>query len=282
MKLIRFGESGAERPGLVDDGGNLRDASAIVDDWRDDNLGDAALDKVRAVNPADLPPVAAGVRLGAPTAGIGKIVGIGLNYRAHAAETGAAIPEEPIIFLKSPTAACGPNDDIILPRGASKTDWEVELAVVIGKGGKNIGEADALDHIAGCCVGLDISERAFQLERGGQWCKGKSADTFAPLGPWLVTRDEIADPDALDLSLDLNGERMQSGNTADMIFPLARLIARVSDYMTWCPGDILFTGTPPGVGMAQKPPRYLRPGDALRAAIDGLGELRCKVAAVSG
>jgi 2-keto-4-pentenoate hydratase/2-oxohepta-3-ene-1,7-dioic acid hydratase in catechol pathway len=280
MQLARFGEVGEEKPGIfIAADGTLRDAGEAVGDWRGDTLGDDALDNIRRINAADLPVVGdAKTRLGAPVAGVGKIVGIGLNYRAHAAEAGVAPPAEPIIFLKSPTAINGPHDDIVLPRGAAKADWEVELAAVIGKGGKNIAEADALSHIAGYCVGLDISERAFQLERGGQWTKGKSADTFAPIGPHLVTRDEIAAPGALDLSLDINGEPKQRGNTADMIFPLARLIACVSEYMTWKPGDILFTGTPPGVGMAQTPPRYLRPGDKIRARIDGLGELQCKIA----
>lgn len=276
MKIVRYGERGEEKPGIMDGEGKLRDASSVVADWRGEALGAASLAKI---NPAQLPLVGGDVRFGAPVAGIGKIIGIGLNYREHAAESGMALPEDPIIFLKATSAVNGPNDDIILPRGAEKADWEVELGVVIGKGGKNIRRADAMGHIAGYVLANDISEREFQLRRGPQWTKGKSADTFAPLGPWMATRDEIPDPQDLQLQTDLNGKTMQSGSTADMHFGVEELIARVSSYMSLQPGDIMITGTPPGVGFGQKPPRYLRPGDSLRMRITGLGEQNARVVA---
>lgn len=276
VKLARYGEKGKEKPGVFGADGVLRDASAFADDWRGAALGDEFLAQLR---PDDLPPVPGSPRLGAPVATPGKIVCIGLNYRLHAAESGLPPPEDPIIFMKSPTALNGPDDDILLPRGSTNTDWEVELAVVIGKGGKYISQKDALSHVAGYCTANDVSEREYQLKRGTQWTKGKSADTFAPLGPWLVTRGEIADPQNLELELLLNGARMQAGNTGDMIFSVAELIARASEYFSWTAGDVMLTGTPPGVGMAQKPPRFLRAGDSLTVRIGGLGEQNSAVAA---
>lgn len=272
MKLVRYGEKGREKPGLIDGAGLLRDASAVVDDWCGATFGAAA-----AINADDLPAVAGAPRLGVPLAGVGKLVGIGLNYRAHAAEAGLSPPTDPIIFLKATSAINGPNDDIILPRGSGKTDWEVELAVVIGVGGKYIKQEDALSHVAGYCIVNDLSEREYQIERGTQWTKGKSADTFAPLGPWLVTRDEVPDPQQLQLELLLNGERMQKGHSGDMIFSVAELISRVSEYMSWQPGDVMITGTPPGVGLGQKPPRFLCAGDVLTLRIGGLGEQHAAV-----
>ena len=282
MKMVRYGLPTAETPGVVDKNGILRDATELAGEWRDwrvESLEDDSLAKIRDYDFTTLPPAPADSRLGPPVAGVRKILGIGLNYRAHAAESGMAPPEDPIIFHKPVTSLCGPNDDIVLPRGGHKTDWEIELAVVIGVGGKHIAEGDALNHVAGYCVGNDVSERAFQLERGPQWAKGKGADTFAPLGPWLVTRDEIPDPQNLDMTLELNDEVRQQGNTGDMIFSVAQIISRVSDYMSLQSGDILMTGTPPGVGMAAKPPRFLKPGDSLKLRIAGLGEQQCEVAA---
>ena len=279
MKLVRYGEKGREKPGVIDENDILRDAAAMADDWRGAFLSDNFLSQVRA---ADLPPadISGGFpRLGVPVATIGKIIGIGLNYRAHAAEAGMSPPEDPIIFLKSPDAANGPHDDIALPRGSTKTDWEIELAVVFGKDGKYISEKNAFSHVAGYCIANDVSEREYQLQRGPQWTKGKSADTFAPLGPWIATRDEIPAPQNLNMSLSLNGEMRQRGNTGDMVFPLAELIARVSAYMTIRAGDVMITGTPPGVGLGATPPRFLRPGDELHLRIDGLGEQRAKVRA---
>ena len=279
MKLVRYGEKGREKPGVIDENDILRDAAAMADDWRGAFLSDNFLSQVRA---ADLPPAdisGSFPRLGVPVATIGKIIGIGLNYRAHAAEAGMSPPEDPIIFLKSPDAANGPHDDIALPRGSTKTDWEIELAVVFGKDGKYISEKNAFSHVAGYCIANDVSEREYQLQRGPQWTKGKSADTFAPLGPWIATRDEIPAPQNLNMSLSLNGEMRQRGNTGDMVFPLAELIARVSAYMTIRAGDVMITGTPPGVGLGATPPRFLRPGDELHLRIDGLGEQRAKVRA---
>ena len=278
MKLVRFGEKGKEKPGVLGADGNIRDASSLVADWNGENLRPAVIKKVAAAA-AGLPLAKSGARLGAPVAAPGKIIGIGLNYRAHAAEAGAQPPTDPIIFLKSPTALSGPFDNIVLPKNSVNADWEVELAVVIGTGGVYIDEANALSHVAGYAVANDVSEREFQLRRGPQWTKGKSADTFAPIGPWLVTANEVADPQNLRLVTKLNGKTMQDGNTADMIFPIAALISRVSSYMRLCAGDIMITGTPPGVGLGQKPPRYLRPDDRLQLAINGLGEQDCRVCA---
>ena len=276
MKLVRFGSRGAEKPGVIDDDNKLRDASAQVKDWRDEALSDSSLAKIDA---SSLPLVEGAQRLGAPVAGVGKIVCIGLNYREHAAESGMPLPEDPVIFMKATSAVNGPDDDIILPNGAEKADWEVELGVVIGAGGKNIKRADAAKHIAGYVLANDISERAFQLERGPQWTKGKSADTFAPLGPWLATRDEIPDPQKLRLQTIVNGETMQDNNTSDMHFGVMELIERVSYYMSLQAGDIMITGTPQGVGAGQKPQRFLRAGDKLTLRGEGLGEQNARVVA---
>ncbi len=276
MKLTRFGNPGQEKPGVIDGDNHLRDASAIIKDWRGEALSDESLARII---PEELPLVAGKPRRGPPVAGVGKIVGIGLNYREHAAESGMQLPDDPIIFFKSPGAIKGPDDDIVIPRESEKTDWEVELAVVIGKGGKNISEKDALSHVCGYAIGLDLSEREWQLRRGAQWAKGKSADTFAPLGPWLAARAIVPDPQNLELFLSVNGEKMQSGSTGDMHFSVAALISRVSGYMSWQAGDVMLTGTPPGVGLGKKPPRFLRPGDTVRASITGLGEQNARVVA---
>lgn len=284
MKLFRYGPPGQEKPGVLHgdgDGDTPLDASGLVDDWRGGTLDDATLARVRAAAAAgELPTVNIdNARIGAPLGGVGKIIGIGLNYRAHAAEAGLDVPSAPVIFMKAPSAICGPNDDIMLPRGSVATDWEVELAVVIGAGGRYIPRAQALAHVAGYCIANDVSERDHQLKRGTQWSRGKSADTFAPLGPFLVTRDAVANAQNLGLELSLNGETMQRGNTADMIFPVDELIADVSTYMSLQPGDVLITGTPPGVGLGMKPPRYLKAGDEVRLDIDGLGVQMARVVA---
>jgi len=271
MKLIRHGERGRERPGIVAPDGSLRDLSGIVNDIGGDVLSDAGLDRLRATDPADLPEVAAGTRLGACVAGTGKFICIGLNYSDHAAESGMEVPPEPIIFMKATSAICGPDDPIIVPRGSEKTDWEVELAVVIGTRAKYVSEADALSHVAGYAVTNDVSERAFQIEHSGQWTKGKSCDNFGQIGPWLVTRDEVADPQSLPMWLKVNGETMQEGSTETMVYGVAHLVSYLSRFMTLHPGDVISTGTPPGVGMGQKPPRYLKPGDRVELGIEGLG-----------
>jgi ureidoglycolate lyase len=272
VKLLRFGERGREKPGLLDADGTLRDLSGHVDDLSGEVLSDAGLDRLRGLDPASLPAVEGSPRLGPPVTGTGKFICIGLNYSDHAKETGNPIPEEPIVFMKATSAICGPNDDIEIPRGSSKTDWEVELGVVIGTHAKYVSEAQALDHVAGYCVVHDVSERAFQLERGGNWTKGKSCDTFGPVGPWLVTRDEIADPQDLPLWLDVDGHRFQDGTTQTMIFGVAHVIHYLSQMMSLHPGDIIATGTPPGVGMGLKPPTYLQPGQRIRLGVGGLGE----------
>ncbi|MBC2859155.1 fumarylacetoacetate hydrolase family protein [Stappia sp. 28M-7] len=272
MKLVRFGPAGSERPGLVDAQGRIRDLSAHVDDIAGKTLSDEGLARIAALDPASLPLVEEGARIGPCVGQVGKFVCIGLNYSDHAAESGLDVPPEPIVFMKATSAICGPDDGIELPRGSVATDWEVELAVVIGRHAKYVSEADALSHVAGYCVANDVSERDFQTKRAGQWTKGKSADTFGPLGPWLVTRDEVADPQALGLWLDLNGKRMQTGSTATMIFGVAKVISYLSHMMSLHPGDVISTGTPPGVGMGIKPaPVYLKPGDRLALGIDGLG-----------
>lgn len=271
MKLLRYGKPGFERPGLLDDRGVIRDVSAIAPDIAGATLTPDGLRRLRRYDAEQLPEVAPGVRLGPCVASVGKIVCIGLNYSDHAAESGMAIPAEPILFMKATSAICGPNDDVRLPRGSLKTDWEVELGVVIGTGGAYLDESCAMDHVAGYCVINDLSERSFQLERGGQWDKGKGCDTFAPLGPWLVTADEIPDPQALNMFLDVDGHRYQAGSTRTMIFGVAHLVAYVSQFMSLQPGDIISTGTPPGVGLGQKPPAYLRAGQVMRLGIDGLG-----------
>lgn len=272
MKLVRFGPAGSERPGLVDAQGRIRDLSAHVDDIAGKTLSDEGLARIAALDPASLPLVEEGARIGPCVGQVGKFVCIGLNYSDHAAESGLDVPPEPIVFMKATSAICGPDDGIELPRGSVATDWEVELAVVIGRHAKYVSEADALSHVAGYCVANDVSERDFQTKRAGQWTKGKSADTFGPLGPWLVTRDEVSDPQALGLWLDLNGKRMQTGSTATMIFGVAKVISYLSQMMSLHPGDVISTGTPPGVGMGIKPaPVYLKPGDRLALGIDGLG-----------
>jgi 2-keto-4-pentenoate hydratase/2-oxohepta-3-ene-1,7-dioic acid hydratase in catechol pathway len=277
MKLVRYGDIGAEKAGLID-GDTLRDLSAHVADITGDMLDDATLDKLRSLDPSTLPTVSGTPRLGACVGNIGKFLCIGLNYSDHAAETGAAIPKHPILFFKANSAVVGPNDDVVMPRGSTHTDWEVELGVVIGKTAKYVSKENALDHVAGYCVINDVSERHFQTQLTGQWTKGKSCDTFGPTGPWLVTRDEVADPQKLAMSLDVNGKRMQTGNTSTMIFTVAEIIEHLSGLMTLHPGDVITTGTPPGVAMGMKPePIYLKVGDVMELTIQGLGQQRQEV-----
>lgn len=268
-----------ERPGMLDHTGRLRDLSSIVADIAGATLHPESLRRLRGIGAETLPPVPESVRLGACVGGVGKIVCVGLNYADHAAEAGAQVPAEPVLFMKATSAIVGPNDDVQLPRGSTKTDWEVELGVVIGAPAKYVDEKQALAHVAGYCVVNDVSEREFQLERHGTWDKGKCCDTFAPLGPWLVTADEVADPQKLDMFLEVDGERFQNGNTRTMIFTVPRLVSYVSHFMTLHPGDIISTGTPPGVGMGRKPPRFLRAGNRMRLGIAGLGEQTQKVVA---
>jgi 2-keto-4-pentenoate hydratase/2-oxohepta-3-ene-1,7-dioic acid hydratase in catechol pathway len=272
MRLIRHGVSGREKPGLVDDEGNLRDLAGVIPDIAGEILGAASLDKLRALNLTTLPRLAEGTRLGPCVGAVGKFICIGLNYSDHAAETGNPVPPEPIIFMKATSAICGPNDDILIPRGAEKTDWEVELGVVIGRTAKYVSEAEALDYVAGYCTVNDVSEREFQTKRSGQWTKGKSCDTFGPIGPWLVTADEVPDPQKLKLFCDVDGRRFQDGTTETMVYGVRFLVAYLSQFFTLHPGDIIATGTPPGVGTGQKPPVFLRAGQRLRAGVEGLGE----------
>lgn len=273
MKLVRYGAPGAEKPGLIDGDGTLRDLSGKVADIAGAALDDATLDQLRALDAANLPVVEGNPRFGPCVGDIGKFLCIGLNYSDHAAETGADIPEHPILFFKANSAVVGPNDTVSMPRGSTHTDWEVELGVVIGKTAKYVSAADALDHVAGYCVVNDVSERYFQTQLTGQWTKGKSCDTFGPTGPWLVTRDEVPDPQKLDMWLDVNGKRMQTGNTSTMIFTVAEIIEHLSGLMTLHPGDVISTGTPPGVGMGMKPePVYLKSGDRMDVWIEGLGQ----------
>ncbi len=279
MKLVRYGRLGHEKPGLIDADGKLRDLSSIIDDIEPAQLSDKSLAKLGRIKPASLPAVRGKPRFGAPVSGIGKIVAIGLNYADHAAEAGLRVPTEPIIFMKAITCLNGPNDDVMLPKEVTKADWEVELGVVIGTKAQYVSERQALSHVAGYCIVNDVSERAFHTERGGTWDKGKGCDTFGPIGPWLVTRDEITNPQRLNLWLDLNGERCQTGNTRTMIFSVAKIVSYVSRFMTLMPGDVIATGTPPGVGMGMKPPRFLVPGDEMRLGIDGLGEQHQRVVA---
>lgn len=276
MKLLRYGNAGSERPGLLDSNGKLRDLSAHVADISGEFLQPETLDKLRQLDPQSLPLVSGDPRLGACVGKVGKFICIGLNYADHAAETGAEIPKEPVIFSKWTSAIVGPNDDVEIPRDSVKTDWEVELGVVIGTGGRYITEADALSHVAGYCVINDVSEREFQIERGGTWDKGKGCDTFGPTGPWLVTADEIPDPHQLNLWLEVDGKRWQNGNTRTMIFQIPEIISYLSRFMSLQPGDIISTGTPPGVGLGQKPPVYLKAGQVMRLGIEGLGEQRQK------
>ena len=275
MKLVRYGNEGAERPGLIDANGVLRDLSAHISDIDGSMLNDAALERLRALDTEALPAVDGSPRFAPVVGNIGKFLCIGLNYSDHAAETGAAIPEHPILFFKANSAIVGANDDVIMPRGSTHTDWEVELGVVIGTTTKYVSEQEALSHVAGYCIVNDVSERHFQTQLTGQWTKGKSCDTFGPTGPFLVTRDEVPDPQALDMSLDVNGKRMQTGNTSTMIFSVAQIISHLSQLMTLHPGDIITTGTPPGVGMGIKPdPVYLKSGDVMELHISGLGKQR--------
>jgi ureidoglycolate lyase len=275
MKLLRYGPAGQEKPGVLDAEGGIRDLSGHVDDIAGEVLGDAEIERLRGVDPASLPEVDADVRIGPCVGRVGKVIAIGLNYSDHAAETGATVPPEPIIFFKATSSLCGPNDDVEIPRNSVSTDWEVELAVVIGKHAKYVDEADALEHVAGYCVMNDVSERDFQIHRSGQWVKGKSADTFGPLGPWLVTRDEVADPQALQMYLDVNGKRFQDGSTSTMVYGVSFLVSYLSQFMSLQPGDVITTGTPPGVGMGQKPePVFLKPGDHMELGIAGLGVQR--------
>ncbi|WP_421704340.1 fumarylacetoacetate hydrolase family protein [Aliiroseovarius sp.] len=274
MRFVRFGAEGAEKPGVLDGQGRLRDLSGLVTD-----LSGSVLADLPDVDPESLPLVEGTPRLGPPVTGVGKFLCIGLNYSDHAEEAGMDAPPEPILFLKATSAICGPNDPIRLPRGSQKTDWEVELGVVIGKPAKYVPEAEALDHVAGYVLVNDVSEREYQIERAGQWTKGKSCDTFGPIGPWLVTPDEVGDPQDLDMALEVNGQRMQTGNTSKMIFGVAQVISYLSQLMTLHPGDVIATGTPPGVGMGRTPPTYLRDGDEISLTIDGLGRQAARVVA---
>ncbi|RZA34817.1 MAG: FAA hydrolase family protein [Lysobacteraceae bacterium] len=279
MRLVRYGRPGKEKPGLFDEEGRLRDLSGIVDDIDASTLGDKALRKLAKLDPKTLPLVRGNPRLGVPVKGVGKFIGIGMNYADHAAETGAAVPKEPIFFTKAISCLSGPDDPVQLPKGSKKTDWEVELGVVIGARAQYVSEDEALKFVAGYCVVNDVSERAFQFEMGSQWDKGKGCDTFGPVGPFLVTRYDILDVQDLDLYLELNGKRMQTGNTSKMIFTVAQIVSYVSRFMTLEPGDIITTGTPPGVGMGRSPQRFLKKGDKLRLGIAGLGEQQQEVVA---
>jgi 2-keto-4-pentenoate hydratase/2-oxohepta-3-ene-1,7-dioic acid hydratase in catechol pathway len=272
MRLVRFGPSGEEAPGLLDYDGRIRDLSARIQDINATSLTQGVLAKLATLSASDLPIVENPGRIGPPIGQVGKIICVGLNYFEHATESNFEVPMEPVLFSKATTAICGPYDPIQLPRGWSKLDWEVELGVVIGREARYVVEKEASQYIAGYCVGNDLSERAFQLERSGQWLKGKSFDTSAPLGPWLVTRDEIPDPQSLDIWCEINGKRYQNSNTKLMIFPVAQLVSYISQFMTLAAGDVILSGTPPGVGLGQKPPQYLKPGDEIRAGIAGLGE----------
>ena len=271
MKLLRFGPKGQERPGLLDADGAIRDLSGLVPDIAGDVLSPEGLARLRGADPASLPKVDGTPRIGACVGGVGKFICIGLNYSDHAAEAGVPVPAEPVLFMKATSALCGPDDDLLIPRGSAKTDWEVELGFVIGRPAKYVDEADALGYVAGYFVSHDVSERAWQLEGTGQWVKGKSGDTFGPIGPWLVTADEVPDPQALHLWLEVNRHRYQDGSTGTMVFGVAHLISYVSRFMSLQPGDVISTGTPPGVGMGQKPPVYLKPGDVVRLGVEGLG-----------
>jgi 2-keto-4-pentenoate hydratase/2-oxohepta-3-ene-1,7-dioic acid hydratase in catechol pathway len=274
MKLLRHGDRGSERPGVLHEDGTIRDLSGVVPDIAGAVLSDEGLAAIRAVDPGSLPVVDASTRLGPCVGGTGKFVCIGLNYADHAAESGLQVPPEPVIFMKATSAICGPNDPILIPRGSAKTDWEVELAVIIGRHAKYVSEAEALSHVAGYAVANDVSERHFQTERSGQWTKGKSCDNFGPLGPWLVTRDEVPDPQDLSMYCRVNGETKQDGSSRTMVYGVAHLVSYLSQFMSLHPGDVLSTGTPPGVGMGQTPPQYLRAGDVVELGIQGLGDQR--------
>ena len=282
MKLLRYGPAGQEKPGILDRDGKIRDLSGVLRDIDGAALAPASLDKLRRLDPATLPLVAGTPRLGPCVGAVSKVVAIGLNYRLHAQEAGMPIPQEPIFFLKAISSICGPDDDTIIPRGSVKTDYEVELGIVIGTKASYVSEADAKKHIAGYCVVNDVSEREFQMERGGQWTKGKSADTFCPMGPWVVTADEVADPDKLQVWTEVNGERRQNSNTADLIFGIDKIVSYVSQFLTLLPGDVIPTGTPSGVAMGFKPPRFLKPGDRVRLGVEGLGEQNQRLVAHQG
>ena len=282
MRLLRYGPPGGERPGLLDESGTIRDLSGVVHDIAPAELSDRALARLRGIDPERLPRVPDTVRLGPPVVGTSKVVCVGLNYRAHAAETGVAASGEPVLFMKATTAIAGPNDPVMAPRGSTKLDWEVELGVVIGRTARNVDARDALEHVAGYCVVNDVSERAFQLEGSGQWLKGKSADGFCPLGPWLVTRDVVPDPQALRLWLEVDGVRMQDSSTGGMIHGVADLVAYISGFMTLLPGDVIATGTPEGVALGRNPSPWLKTGQVMRLGIDGLGEQRQVVRAWEG
>jgi 2-keto-4-pentenoate hydratase/2-oxohepta-3-ene-1,7-dioic acid hydratase in catechol pathway len=282
MKLVRFGAAGSEKPGLIDQDGNIRDLSGHIGDIAGETLSAAGLDRLLKIDPKSLPVVTPGVRLGAPVAGTRTFIAIGLNYADHAKETGQEIPTEPILFNKAASCICGPNDDVITPRDSRHMDWECEIAFVVGRRARYVDEKDALSYIAGYTICNDVSERKFQMKRNGQWVKGKSAETFGPLGPWLVTTDEIKDPQNLALSLKVNGEIRQNGSTSTMIFSIPKLLAYVTEFMVLEPGDVVTTGTPPGVGSAMKPPQYLKPGDVMELSIEGLGRQRQKVVPFSG
>ena len=279
MKLIRFGEKGEERPGVLDAEGRIRDVSSVVPDYSPDTIGPELIDTLSAADLSALPAVDPTTRIGAPLSRTGHFIAIGLNYADHAAEAGLQVPAEPIVFSKAPSSLNGPNDDVMLPRGSTNTDWEVELAAIIGTRCDYVSQGEALDQVFGYAVCNDVSEREYQIQRSGQWIKGKSAPTFGPLGPWIATRDEIPDPQALDMFLDVNGVRTQTGNTSTMIFSVAHVISYLSHFMVLEPGDIVTTGTPPGVGMGKKPPTYLKSGDEMHLGIAGLGEQRQKVVA---
>jgi 2-keto-4-pentenoate hydratase/2-oxohepta-3-ene-1,7-dioic acid hydratase in catechol pathway len=281
MKLIRYGKSGQEIPGLLAADGHIRSLAGIVEDIAGESLLPEAIARLKGIDIATLPLVPGKPRLGPCVGQVGKFICIGLNYSDHAAETGMKVPSEPVVFMKATSAICGPDDDIVIPRGGTKTDWEVELGVIIGKPAKYVTEAQAMSHVAGYCVINDLSERAFQLEGSGQWVKGKSADTFGPIGPWLVTRDEIPDPQNLKLWLEVDGKRVQDGSTKTMIFGVAFLVSYLSRFMSLHPGDVISTGTPPGVGMGHKPPVYLKSGNRMRLGVEGLGEQDQRVVADS-
>lgn len=281
MKLLRHGTTGAEKPGVLDADGVIRDLSSVIDDVHGATLSDASINKLKGMDLDSLPVVDAGARLGPCVGNVGKLICVGLNYSDHAAESGLEVPPEPVLFFKATSSIVGPNDAIEIPKGSQATDWEVELAIVIGKDAKYVDEANAMDHIAGFCVVNDVSERDFQIKRSGQWVKGKSADTFGPMGPWMVTRDEVTDPQSLTMHLEVNGDSMQNGSTSTMVYKVPFLVAYISQFMSLQAGDVISTGTPPGVGMGMKPPRYLKAGDVVTLGIDGLGEQRQAVVAHS-
>jgi 2-keto-4-pentenoate hydratase/2-oxohepta-3-ene-1,7-dioic acid hydratase in catechol pathway len=281
MKLLRYGQPGKEIPGLLDNSGQIRELSSVIHDLTGDTLSDESLKRIAAVDPSSLPLVTGTPRTGPCVSRVGKFICIGLNYSDHAAESGMKVPTEPVVFMKATSAVCGPNDNVIIPRNSVKTDWEVELGVVIGKEAKYVPESEALNYVAGYCVVNDLSERTFQLEGTGQWVKGKSADTFGPIGPWLVTRDEVPDPQGLSMWLKVNGHQFQNGTTKTMVFGVAHIVSYLTRFMSLQPGDIISTGTPPGVGMGQKPPKFLQAGDKIQLGVQGLGEQNQTVVAAS-